>query len=342
MEKNIYMLLFEKFLKREATNEEIQILIEWLKAGNSSDEWLNDSWNGSDMNMDVKLQKAIYAKIRTEIATDEPNITKRVFHSKPSLFNRMAKWAAIFLMPLVSGVSVYFFMQPKPVEKGNLEILVEKGQKAAAVLPDGSKVWVNSDSKLCYGGHFNEKDRVLELNGEAYFEVKPDKTRPFIVKTKNFSVKALGTAFNVKSYDGDIQQSALLVKGKVEVSTPNASTILNPKERLLMDVGSKSIKKEVVGDVSTYTCWRENEISFDAETFDNIAATLERRYNVHIDFASNSLKKYRFTGTVGNTNLQSMLQILSLTSPLVYEVRGTSILLKENLKEKAYFEKAIK
>lgn len=337
MKQNRHILLFEKFLRNEASKDEIQELIVWLKDSPSSDEWLDEEWENTSSDMDEQLQKALYAKIEAQTTAQTPQRK-----SVKLTFPRVARWAAIFLMPIISGISVYLISEKRLVPEGDLKILVDKGQKVSAILPDGSKVWVNSASRLSYGNHYNEKDRILELEGEAYFEVKPDKKRPFIVRTKNFSVKALGTSFNVKSYNNETIQSALLVKGRVEVSTPFAATILNPNERIILNTKSKTMVKEVATDVNSTTCWMKNELSFDGETLESIVSTLERRYNVEIEFASESLKKYHFTGTIGNTNLQSILQILSFTSPITYEMNGTTIVLKEDKHEKIYFEKATK
>ncbi len=102
------------------------------------------------------------------------------------------------------------------------------------------------------------------------------------------------------------------------------------------------MEKSSVDNAADYINWKYNELTFNGETFESIAHTLERYYNTRIIFESESLKKYRFTGTPGNTSLESILQILSLTSPLTYEVKDSVIVLRENMKEKAYYEKALK
>ena len=102
------------------------------------------------------------------------------------------------------------------------------------------------------------------------------------------------------------------------------------------------MEKSSVENAKEYINWKYNELTFKGETFENIVHTLERYYNTRIVFESESLKKYRFTGTPGNTSLESILQILSLTSPLSYEVKDSLIILRENVKQKAYYEKALK
>ena len=241
----------------------------------------------------------------------------------------------------MTGLSVYYYTMSQMIMP-DMIVSVEKGQKANVVLPDGSKVWVNSDSRLSYGSRFNQKERVLSLEGEAYFEVTPDKDRPFIVETDELAVRALGTSFNVKSYEEEKDASTVLMTGKVEVTSDYDRLVLNPNERIVFNKQTGHMEKSTVENTGDYINWKYNALTFNGETFENIVHTLERYYNTRIVFESETLKKYRFTGTPGNTSLESILQILSLTSPLSYEVRDSMIILRENVKQKAYYEKALK
>ena len=107
------------------------------------------------------------------------------------------QWAAIFLLPVLSAFTVYYFTQRPQRNLQPTVITAQKGEKAEVVLPDGSNVWINSGSTRTYDRHFNGKERSVYLQGEAYFEVTENKKRPFIVHTKHITVQALGTSFNV-------------------------------------------------------------------------------------------------------------------------------------------------
>ena len=252
-----------------------------------------------------------------------------------------ARVASVILLLLMTGLSVHYYTMSQMIMP-DMIVSVEKGQKANVVLPDGSKVWVNSDSRLSYGSRFNQKERVLSLEGEAYFEVTPDKDRPFIVETDELAVRALGTSFNVKSYEEEKDVSTVLMTGKVEVTSDYDRLVLNPNERIVFNKQTGHMEKSTVENTGDYINWKYNALTFNGETFENIVHTLERYYNTRIVFESETLKKYRFTGTPGNTSLESILQILSLTSPLSYEIRDSMIILRENVKQKAYYEKALK
>lgn len=340
MEKTDYILLFDKFLQKQASPEEVQTLIQWLKSEGSFQNWIDEEWDAAASVMDTALQQKLLGQIKDKIGR-ERKIQLLVKKQHHKLYQWTARIASVIILLLLTGISVYQYAKHQSVMP-DMVVSVEKGQKASVVLPDGSKVWVNSDSKLSYGSRFNQEERVLTLEGEAYFEVTPDKERPFIVKTNELSVRALGTSFNVKAYGEDNDVSTVLMTGRVEVTSNLDRFILNPNEKIVFDRQTGRMNKSSVEDTGHYINWKHHILTFNGETFENIAHTLERNYNTRIVFESEALKKYRFTGTLGNTSLESILQILSLTSPLSYEVRDSVIILSENVNQKAYYEKALK
>ena len=341
MEKTDYILLFDKFLLKQASAEEIQVLIQWLKSEGSFQDWADEEWNAAASEMDTKLQRQLFGQIKEKISQIDRTCLPEKENRPRKFYLWSARVASVILLLLMTGLSVYYYTMSQMIMP-DMIVSVEKGQKANVVLPDGSKVWVNSDSRLSYGSRFNQKERVLSLEGEAYFEVTPDKDRPFIVETDELAVRALGTSFNVKSYEEEKDVSTVLMTGKVEVTSDYDRLVLNPNERIVFNKQTGHMEKSTVENTGDYINWKYNALTFNGETFENIVHTLERYYNTRIVFESETLKKYRFTGTPGNTSLESILQILSLTSPLSYEVRDSMIILRENVKQKAYYEKALK
>lgn len=341
MENTDYILLFNKFLQKEATREEISLLIQWLKEEDSFHSWTDEQWKAVSPDMDPVLQQKILRHIKGEIQQDR-YIVREFPTKRQSLFYQWAiRIAVVVLLLLATGLGVYHHTMQQMV-MSDMIVSVEKGQKANITLPDGSKVWVNSDSRLSYGSLFNFRERILHLEGEAYFEVAPDKDRPFIVEAGNISIKALGTSFNVKSYRNEKSISAVLMTGKVEVQSKFAKKILYPNEQIIADKHTGKMQKNKVEEAAVFSNWRYNILRFNAETFENIAFALERYYNTPIVFKSDKLKKYRFTGTLGNTSLESILEVLALTSPLSYEVKDGQILLDENVEKNKKYENALK
>lgn len=334
MDEQYYIRLFDKFLQKQATSEEVHLLIQWLKSQQDFNHWADQEWEAVSDQMDSQLQQQLLERIKRKLGQNNFSIKEggKTENGRKFYF-RFTQVAAAILLLLTTTLGIYIYTQ-RETPSPDMVVSVDKGQKANLVLPDGSKVWINADSKLTYGSQFNKRERILRLEGEAYFEVSPDKKRPFIVQTKDLSVKALGTSFNVKSYKDEQQTSTVLMTGKVEVRSQEECLILNPNEQIVFHKENQRMTKTSVSDANEFSRWRENTLSFQSETFENIAHTLERYYNIKIIFESDAIKKYRFSGTPGNTSLNSILHILSLTSPLLYEVHDSTVILREDMKEK--------
>jgi transmembrane sensor len=158
----------------------------------------------------------------------------------------------------------------------------------------------------------------------------PDK--PFIVQSNDISVEALGTAFGIKAYDEDNQISSILMRGKVRVVTPDRSSVLKPNERILYDKTTRKTTQTAVTNAVDFTGWIHDELRFENESLGEIAKNIQRIYNVEIIFASENLKKLRYTGTVNNNSLESVLNIITLTSPVSFEIDKQQVTLHENKK----------
>lgn len=342
MERNDYIHIFNKFLENKATPSEIKLLIEWLKERKAFDKWADDIWMQSPMEMDPSVKQHLLDELRKQIFFKETG--KRTFMSLslPSLFHYALRITAIILLLITTSIVTYHYAMDKQREPMDMIVAVEKGQKANITLPDGSKGWINSDSKLSYGSRFNADERVLNLEGEAYFEVKPDAKRPFIVQSGKVSVKALGTSFNVKNYNTEEHISVVLMTGKVEVTANDNHVDLLPNEQAIFNKHSSILGKNRVDNSLDYSSWMYNTLNFESTPFSEIAHTLERYYNTQIVFKSEALKSYRFTGKPGNTSLASILHLLSLTSPLAYEIKDSVVILYENNDKKELYNRVLK
>lgn len=163
MERNDYIHIFNKFLENKATPSEIKLLIEWLKERKAFDTWADDIWMQSPMEMDPSVKQHLLDELRKQIFFKETG--KRTFMSLslPSLFHYALRITAIILLLITTSIVTYHYAMDKQREPMDMIVAVEKGQKANITLPDGSKGWINSDSKLSYGSRFNADERVLYL-----------------------------------------------------------------------------------------------------------------------------------------------------------------------------------
>ncbi len=330
MNKEECIILFERYILNTATAEEVKQLSHWIKHNTDVSGWLESQILNSSNEMDKDIQLQMLFNIKSEISksTHSPVLN----NSKKSGRNQFRLWlriAAMLILPLLTAAGVYLYMSANKVTE-SLIVSVDRGQKASIILPDGSKAWLNSLSKLTYKSDYNTEKRILELDGEAYFEVAHNPDKPFIVQSKDFSVEALGTAFGVKAYNEDIVISGILMKGRVKVTTPGGTNILKPNERIVYDRSSLQVNKSKVTNAVDFTGWIHNELRFENESLVEIAKSIQRIYNVEIIFSTERLKNLRYTGTVDNNSLESLLNIITLTSPISFKVDRQTVLLFEN------------
>ena len=204
-------------------------------------------------------------------------------------------------------------------------IIVPRGGEYSLALADGTRIKINSDSKLTFPHRFMGEERRVRLEGEALFDVVKDKEHPFIVKTDDMEVEALGTTFNVKAYEDDARIIATLFSGSVRVSAGRYNVILSPDEGAIWRRKSGKLAVRKLDNSNYAKMWRDNELVFSGETLEEIAVILNRMYNVQIVFKSDEIKKFRFTGVICNNSLDNIIELISLTSPITYKTVGDTI-----------------
>lgn len=233
--------------------------------------------------------------------------------------------AASILVPVLClGLGYFYYENKQEQNNDTTTVQVEIGQKAKIILPDGTSAWLNSASLLTYDDSYNKKERVVYLEGEAYFDVHKDKDRAFVVKANDVSIEALGTCFNVKAYPDDNYVAATLIEGSIRVNSPFQSEILTPSEKLVFTKNEKLFYRSILSDAEKNYSWINNKLAFEQERLEDITRTLERMYNVRVIFASEELKNIRFSGTIKNNNLESVLQLITFVSPVRYALENDS------------------
>ena len=220
------------------------------------------------------------------------------------------------------------------------------GERKNIQLPDGTIVTLNAGSNIKINDQYGIAIRDIYLEGEAFFEVKHDSTRPFIVHTPAMDVKALGTAFNVKAYRDEKITETSLIRGLVEITLKqnnNLKMLLYPNQKIAWQLGAdktpvnnqgatknamalkdvNSLKKNLevnnTGDIKEIA-WKANKLIFDDEEFGDIAVLLERWYGVKINFRDNALRSYRFTGIFEKEDLNTVLDFLKESRSFNYTI----------------------
>lgn len=319
MKENKYIQLFEKYLNNESSEQESQLIGELFRNDGKIQSVFENKLRNADPVMDEEISNLLFQRIRSSISSKKPPL------SSYSPRKKTLRWAAIFLLPVISVLSVYFIAIRNP-EKNASPIIVttDSGEKAKITLADGSGVWLNSGSSISYPVSFNRKERTVFLTGEAYFEVVNNTKHPFTVKTKEMDIQALGTAFDVCAYESESVFSSVLLEGKVKVTTHGKESILEKNERATYDKINRTLLIDKVY-APNHIEWKNGKLYFQNQSFDEIANTLSRVFKVDFSFISDELRPLRFSGTLSSSSIRTTLDILSLTSPMQYEMNGTSI-----------------
>ena len=210
----------------------------------------------------------------------------------------------------------------------NNELIIPKGGEYQVVLADGTKVWLNSASRLIYPQSFMGKERRVVLSGDAFFDVAHDAERPFIVETSRMNVKVLGTRFNVNDYDDNEEVSTTLVNGSVEIFSGGQQAFrLVPGEQAYGKENELE-KREV--NVRLYTSWIDGKFLFNNTELEEIAKQISRWYDVEIFFSSENVKKVRFTGAIVKFKpLDDLVRMIESTSQVRFSVKGKTIVISE-------------
>lgn len=247
------------------------------------------------------------------------------------------KIAAVFLVLMVSLAALYL-SQERSFTPEQTQAWVQQHEEISAsglaseiILEDGTHVWLNAQSTLKYAKTFEANKREVYLEGEAYFDVAEDKTRPFIVYTNDIHITVLGTAFTVKAYKDDATSETVLVRGKVLVEKQNLLTRetrqLKPNERAVFDRASKEISVSNV-TATNFTTWREGTLRFESEPISNVLRTLQRWYDVKIIFQDQPQSTCVLTARIQNETLEETLELLRFSTGVEYEMAGDTVYLK--------------
>ncbi|MBP1637785.1 MAG: putative anti-sigma factor, partial [Bacteroidetes bacterium] len=259
MQKEECIEIFERYIQNRANEDEIKRLTHWIRENQEISSWLEQQILASSSTIDSELQLRMLRNIEEGINAkkDETPQTQRNIRFQ---FNKWMRVAALFILPILTAAGMYVYMTRSKSATAPLIVAVERGQKASITLPDGSKAWLNSQSKLTYSTDFNIKKRELKLDGEAYFEVAHNPRKPFIVRSNDMEVEALGTAFGMQAYNEDKLISSILMRGKVLVTTPDGNTILKPNERIMYDKTSHKMILSNVTNATDFTGWIHNKL----------------------------------------------------------------------------------
>jgi len=296
--------VLDKYIKGTATSEERQLVIDWLDADEQN---VREMMALHKLN-DIAVMNQMEA-VKTEVLSQE--VAKGTMRWR-RVVGELLKVAAVVLVLL----GIQFLMKQDTV--GQQTLYVPGGQRAELILPDGTKVWLNSRTRLAYPLNFEEV-REVKLDGEAYFSVVRNETSPFVVKACGLDVKVLGTEFNVKAYAVSDERQVDLLKGSVELSggvMGDKNYLMQPDE--CVRVAEGKIESTRIKD-DDYFRWKEGLICFDNENIGDIIKKLELYYDVHITIERTDFLEDTYSGKFRSKDgIDQVLKVLQLEYDFTY------------------------
>lgn len=333
-ENNHIYILIGKVLSGNATSEETQELEKWKNAAQENQylfEKSKKAWGkGEKFISETSLQKD-RSKLESEY--------NRYLSARVKKMNRQSfiyKIAAVLAFPIAMAIGWYLFGESeKPVQLAEqlYEISSSKGHVSKVKLPDGTQVWINTNSSIVYdAASFNQNNREIQLKGEAYFEVTSSEEKPFIVVTPHANVKVTGTSFNVNAYPASPLFETVLAEGKIELQLKSGtieSLHVEPNQQVIFNSIDKKFHMQQV-EVEMFTAWRNGEIIFKDATLADLIKELERIYDIQFHLKPASLGELRFRGMFSyNNNLIEALEKIKKSSNLDYYIENKEVWLKK-------------
>lgn len=380
MEKEFINDLIIRYLLGECSGDENQKLLEWSKLSDENADYLQKfkyAWIASNQlgnEQEFAPGDDLLTRLHHSYANEKQVETFNIETSR-FIIRRILKYVALILIIFSVGWLSSRFVSPKADIQNNSLISVYEtpvGSKGIVTLPDGTQVWLNAGSKLSYPASYNQKERIVKLEGEGYFDVVTNPKKPFIVKARDLNIKAYGTSFNVKAYNDEKEVITTLVKGKVfiegrrnhkeflvEMKPQQTIKYMSEKALFLSDsVSSPSnpvVSKEAAKvhaqaepfisreskNTEIYTSWKDERWIVEKVKITDFIRMLERRYNVVFVMNPDDFSKYHFSGTIENESIEQVLSFLRYTLPIKYNVNKNHIQLKLDQELTEKYNKAL-
>jgi transmembrane sensor len=325
--------LIVKFLNKEASDEEIDSLLLWLKEDEQNRHYfdeVNETFQASTVLRQFNPEKIgnawnrVAGKIEAEkeIKITHTTISKRYYN-----FLRIA--ASVSIVFVASLVLWKYFYGPATIGSEKVVVHNPQSRNTHIELPDGTQVWLNTNSTLEYASDFGKNVREVVLKGEAFFDVRKKQQQNFIVKTDQVSIRVKGTRFNVRAYEGE-DSNTTLEEGKVEITVQGQQQTyaMKPGDQITVANKEQKIIFQKVNP-SNFSAWKEDTLVFDNTPLSDIILKLENRFKVKIVIDRTIAERERLTMTIAHESIDEILEMIQLSSQLNYRKEKNYILIYE-------------
>ncbi len=320
MTKEEFIILLNKYIEGTASTKDIQLFNRFYQKMVSEP---SSDWSFSEKE---QMQLEVLANLN-KIIDDHSNSSQNS--------NKQVKWrywmaASVVIVALLSLSSYYLFFNT--LKPSFITVKTKTGQTLNITLDDGSTIQLNAKSAITYPKRFGDKERIVSLSGEAFFNVARNAKKPFIINTQNISTTVLGTSFNIEAYKTQKDIKVSVASGKVKVSkiksidepseldktSQKSSIILRPNEQAVFNRGTNQLTKSEA-NAENFLAWQNGVFYLDNTSLKEVVATLSRWYNTEIILKNDSLSKCQISGKYKRDNLNNLLKSLKFMQAIDYE-----------------------
>lgn len=324
--------LILKVLNQHSNQEEEELLEEWKNEDQRNRrvfEAMKQVWQ--ERSLDPRM---VHVEEQSQRIWEKAMMKERFpqVHKNFSIYLE-AKIAAAIIFLFVIGASIFWANYQKASETVPVKMVQQTnpaGQKSKLFLPDGSVIWLNSESTLTYPEKFSDSLRLVTLEGEAYFEVSKDTERPFRVNTGSVGTTALGTSFNINApKEGELTVSLLTGKVKIEKDGDPDITILEPGTGFQFDYknGQHTVFPIQYDDV---LAWKMGILVFDGDGFEQVARKIHAWYGVEVEIKGTPPLDWKLTGKFENENLSNVIETIKFSRKFEHKLDSNKLLITFN------------
>lgn len=313
--------LVESYFKNICSQQEMNEFLDYVQDA-KYDALINDllqkMWDDQSTRA---LLTADTSRVRLTEAVKKPVNKQRLMY----ILLGMAASVSIILF---IGLRFYFEPLPKQLAVNTMPVTSKSTQEEHRVItaPDGSTIWLNSNSELDYPATFSGLTREVTLRGEAFFDIKHDSLRPFIIHTGMVQTTVLGTAFNIRAFPSEPSITVAVTRGKVRVGDDKNETELTANQQVSFDRVGKTMKQQTT-ESEKVASWTREDLIMDNITFAEAVTIIEDRYKINVEFQKTNLKNCRFTSTfLKDASLEQMLTAICIVNRATFTREGQKVI----------------
>lgn len=321
-----YFELIPRYLSGNAGIHEVKLLEDWVSASEENKRqflafrqaWLLSGVGINHRSFDIDAE---WLRLKKNITPENTGKIRQLQVKPKYSIGNFTRYAAAIIIILISSIGIYnYFIKPQTTS------LLSQNSIKTNQLPDGSIVTLNQNSALRYPEMKDSKDRKVELDGEAFFDVTRDTNRRFIVSIDNVTVEVLGTEFYIDARKDQDQITVIVRSGSVSVKSDSEKIILGPDESGTYDKDSGILLKSENKDLN-YLSWNTGILIFEKTDLERVVHDLNRKFKSNIRIDNPQLQSCQITATFENKSLESIIKIIEKTLKIKSISRGDEIIL---------------